>query len=53
MYIFYQKHYQRTTPFWLNALVVGGIALRGGMTLAREILLPRSRPGGPAETVQA
>lgn len=44
MYIFYRKHYAATTPFWLNALVVGGIAARGGMTLAREILRPRSIP---------
>ncbi len=42
MYIFYQKHYARTTPFWLHALVVGGIAMRGGLTLAREIFLPRT-----------
>ncbi len=41
MYIFYRKHYEPTTPFWLHALVVGGIALRGGMTLAREIFFPR------------
>ncbi len=52
MYIFYRKHYERTTPFWLHALVVGGIAMRGGVTLAREILLPR-KPGGPAESLQA
>ncbi len=42
MYLFYQKHYARTTPFWLHALVVGGIAARGGWTLAREIFWPRS-----------
>ncbi|MGB8646030.1 MAG: glycosyltransferase family 2 protein [Anaerolineae bacterium] len=45
MYIFYRKHYARTTPFWLHAIVVGGIALRGGMTLAREIVWPR--PASP------
>ncbi len=42
MYTFYQKHYARVTPFWLNALVVTGIAALGGLTLAREILVPRA-----------
>ncbi|MGE5137844.1 MAG: hypothetical protein ACM3JD_00155, partial [Rudaea sp.] len=42
MYTFYQKHYARVTPLWLNALVVAGIAARGGLTLAREIMAPRA-----------
>jgi len=36
MYIFYQKHYRATTPFWLHGVVVGGIALRGGLAMLRE-----------------
>ncbi len=40
MYIFYRKHYARTTPLWLHALVVTGIAARGGLTLAREMMRP-------------
>jgi GT2 family glycosyltransferase len=38
MYIFYRKHYAATTPFWLRWLIVGGIVLRGGMVMFREIL---------------
>lgn len=37
---FYRKHYAATTPFWLDRLVVGGIALRG--------LMVRVRAGAPA-----
>jgi hypothetical protein len=33
---FYRKHYAATTPFWLDWLVVGGIALRGLMARAQE-----------------
>ncbi len=29
---FYRKHYAATTPFWLDRLVVGGIAARGIVT---------------------
>ncbi|MEP7200536.1 MAG: glycosyltransferase family 2 protein [Chloroflexota bacterium] len=32
---FYRKHYARTTPFWLDWLVVGGIALRGWLVRLR------------------
>jgi hypothetical protein len=42
MWLFYRKHYQATTPRWLNALICLGLALRGGMPLAREML---SKPG--------
>jgi len=38
MWLFYRKHYQATTPRWLNALICLGLALRGGMPLAREML---------------
>lgn len=40
MYIFYRKHYAQTTPLWLHALVLGGIAARGGAAMAREMLRP-------------
>jgi GT2 family glycosyltransferase len=33
MHIFYRKHYAATTPFWLHWLVLGGIALRGGLAV--------------------
>lgn len=41
MYIFYDKHYRRTTPFWLNWVVLGGIAVKGGLALAPEIFRAR------------
>ena len=43
MYIFYQKHYRATTPLWLHWLVVGGIALRGGLAMVQELI--RSHQG--------
>ena len=43
MHIFYQKHYRATTPLWLHWLVVGGIALRGGLAMLQELI--RSRQG--------
>jgi N-acetylglucosaminyl-diphospho-decaprenol L-rhamnosyltransferase len=49
MYIFYRKHYARTTPLWLHALVLGGIAARGGLVLAREMLRPLPAPPNYAE----
>jgi N-acetylglucosaminyl-diphospho-decaprenol L-rhamnosyltransferase len=33
MYLFYQKHYAATTPFWLGATIVLGIVIRGGIAL--------------------
>ena len=41
MEIFYRKHYAATTPFWLHALVVGGIRARGWMTRGREMFRSR------------
>ena len=40
MYVFNQKHFRVTTPFWLYWLVVGGIALRGGLAMFRELIRP-------------
>jgi hypothetical protein len=39
MRIFYRKHYAATTPFWLHWLVLGGIALRGGLGVLYSRLL--------------
>jgi N-acetylglucosaminyl-diphospho-decaprenol L-rhamnosyltransferase len=44
MHIFYRKHYAATTPFWLHWLVLGGIALRGGLAVLSSRL--HSRPQG-------
>lgn len=41
MYLFYLKHYRRTTPFWLDWVVLGGIAVKGGLALAPEIFRTR------------
>jgi GT2 family glycosyltransferase len=35
---FYRKHYQATTPAWLNALILLAIAARGGIKLWPEIV---------------
>lgn len=40
MWLFYRKHYQKTTPFWLHTLVLLGILLQGGVSLFREALRP-------------
>lgn len=36
--LFYRKHYQASTPAWLNALILLAIAVRGGTKLWPEIL---------------
>jgi GT2 family glycosyltransferase len=41
MYLFYEKHYRRTTPFYLDWFVRGGIAVKGGLALAPEIFRKR------------
>jgi len=48
MLIFYYKHYRQSTPFWLHALVLLGIALKGGRALWPDVLAgPKllERPG--------
>jgi GT2 family glycosyltransferase len=37
MWLFYRKHYRRSTPRLLDALICAGLALRGGMPLVREM----------------
>jgi len=49
MYIFYRKHYAAQTPFWLHGLVVGGILLRGGLALWRQVVL--GQPAFPRREV--
>lgn len=41
MLIFYQKHYQKTTPLWMHLLVLLGLMVVGGAPLRREILPSR------------
>ena len=36
MHLFYHKHYEATTPFWLRGLVLAGLVLRGGVALTSE-----------------
>jgi GT2 family glycosyltransferase len=38
MYVFYRKHYSQDTALWLHYLVLGGLALRGGRNVLREII---------------
>lgn len=44
MPIFYFKHYRTETPWWLHALTMGGIALKGGPRLWPELF---KKAGGP------
>ena len=37
MLIFYYKHYRASTPFWLHAIILTGIALKGGRGLWPEL----------------
>jgi N-acetylglucosaminyl-diphospho-decaprenol L-rhamnosyltransferase len=39
-YIFYRKHYARTTPFLLRGLVTLGLAVKGGRRLVCEMMRP-------------
>jgi GT2 family glycosyltransferase len=36
--LFYRKHYQASTPRWLNGLILAALAVRGGRRLWPEIL---------------
>jgi GT2 family glycosyltransferase len=40
MLIFYRKHYQTTTPFWLHSLIMTGLLLKGGRMLWTEMRQP-------------
>ena len=39
-YIFYKKHYACTTPLPLHAVIVGGLAIKGGRKLVSEMRRP-------------
>ena len=39
-YIFYKRHYARTPPLPLRAAIVGGLAIKGGLKLVREMRQP-------------
>ncbi len=39
-YIFYRKHYAQATPPPVHALIVAGLAIKGGGRLVREMLQP-------------
>jgi GT2 family glycosyltransferase len=43
MYVFYRKHYAEETPLLIHYLVLGGLVLRGGMRLLREIVRSQRR----------
>lgn len=45
MYIFYAKHYRKSTPFYLDWVIMSGIALKGGLALAPEIFRAREFKG--------
>jgi N-acetylglucosaminyl-diphospho-decaprenol L-rhamnosyltransferase len=40
MLIFYRKHYQSSTPWWLHSLVMAGLLLKGGRELLPELRQP-------------
>lgn len=40
MWIFYQKHYRRTTPWWMHSLVMLALAMKGGRELWQEMRRP-------------
>ena len=40
MLIFYRKHYQASTPWWLHSLVMAGLLLKGGRGLLPELRQP-------------
>ncbi len=40
MLLFYRKHYQTTTPFWLHSLIMTGLLLKGGRKLWTALRQP-------------
>jgi GT2 family glycosyltransferase len=37
MLLFYRKHYRAKTPFWMHALILMGLTIRGGRTMLHTI----------------
>jgi GT2 family glycosyltransferase len=52
MHTFYRKHYAATTPFWLHWLILGGIALRGGLAVLSNRLFRGSQDKKFSEAVE-
>ncbi|MCD6289196.1 MAG: glycosyltransferase family 2 protein [Anaerolineae bacterium] len=50
MAIFYRKHYAASTPFWLHWLILGGIALKGGLDIGRRSLSGQWRDSTTSHT---
>lgn len=44
MLIFYRKHYRRTTPAWMHALILSALLFKGGRGLWQEIRQPSASP---------
>ena len=44
MLIFYRKHYRKATPFFLHALIILALLVKGGFGLWREIRQPSITP---------
>ena len=53
MWIFYRKHYRRTTPGWLHQLIRLGVVVKGGLDVARHLWGYCRDQAGPAGTVPA
>lgn len=48
MLIFYRKHYRKQTAWWLHALIMLGLAIKGGRGLWSEIFAPPPKPAPSA-----
>ncbi len=48
MLIFYRKHYRMQTTWWLHALIMLGLAIKGGWGLWPEIFAPPPKPAPSA-----
>ena len=54
MWIFYRKHYQATTPAWLDRFIALGIAGKGALDVARALWrFCQRRPGNPSGRVES
>jgi N-acetylglucosaminyl-diphospho-decaprenol L-rhamnosyltransferase len=52
MHIFYRKHYAAMTPLWLHWLILGYIALRGGLAMLSSRLHFRPQSESLSEAVE-
>jgi len=53
MWIFYRKHYRRTTAGWLHHLIRLGVVVKGGVDVARHLWDYCRDQDGPAATAPA